>query len=258
MKKFAICSLILLAAASRLSAWGPLGHETVIAIAQRHISEKTKANIAKYFDYDIKKDAVWMDKHRRDEDIAYTTAWHVYNTDKQDRYDPNPRVTKGDCVSALYLAEYNLRHYKELSDSAVVMNVRMLIHFVGDLHCPVHPYIGYQRNFWECSLNGEKLKSFHALYDAIPNRMWPGMKADEIAAQLDDCGACKRHRIAKGNFCDWAKATSERCRAIYEINAPDTVELDPDTVEKSRGIVSLQIKDAGYRLARLLDEYFGK
>jgi len=258
MKK--LFAIIILAACACFysAAWGVLGHKTVIAIAERHLTQKTKANIAKYFDYDLKKDAVWMDHHRRDPEIAYTTAWHVYNVDSLHRYDPNPRLSKGDCIQALEIACYNLEHYKDLTDSAVVMNVRMLIHFVGDMHCPVHAYFPGPRAFWPCRLNGEEIKSFHNLYDAMPNRLWPDADPDDLAAQLDNCGACRRHRIAKGSLIDWAKSCGDRCAAIYDINPFLTKDLDPDTVEKSREIVSLQLRDAGYRLARLLNELFGK
>ena len=121
MKK--LFAIIVLAACACFysAAWGVLGHKTVIAVAERHLTQKTKANIAKYFDYDLKKDAVWMDHHRRDPEIAYTTAWHVYNVDSLHRYDPNPRLKTGDAIHALEIVDYNLGHYKELSDSAVVM-----------------------------------------------------------------------------------------------------------------------------------------
>ena len=257
MKKLAISLLTAAMFCLNLQAWGSLGHQTVIAVAQRHLTEKTKANIAKYFDYDLKKDATWMDAHRKDAPIAYTTSWHVYNVDENHNYDPNPRLAKGDAIHALQVVDYNLKHYKDLTDSAVVMNVRMLIHFVGDMHCPVHSYFPAPRNFWPCRLNGEEFKTFHGLYDGMPAKLWPGIKADELAAQLDNCNGCQRNRIAKGGPVEWAKACGDRNCYIYEINPPLTEELDPDTVEKSRELISLQLRDAGYRLAKLLNLYFG-
>ncbi len=258
MKRILATILLATVLCLNVSAWGRLGHQTVVAIAQRHLTEKTKAGIARYFDYDLKKDAVWMDKHRHDTPIEYTTAWHVYNVNDKHEYDPNPRLKKGDCIFGMYVADYNLRHYQELTDSAVVMNVRMIIHFVGDLHCPVHSYFPGPRNFWPCSLNGEQISTFHSLYDGMPDRLWPELSADELASLLDDCGRCKMRKIAKGSFIDWVKLIADRNAGIYDFNAPLTKELDPDTVEKSREIVALQLRDAGYRLARLLNEYFGK
>ncbi len=258
MKKLILSALMAAVLCLNLQAWGSLGHKTVIAVAQRHLTATTKANIARYFDYDLKRDATWMDSHRRDEDIAYTTAWHVYNVDENHNYDPNPRLDKGDAIFALQIADYNLKHYKDLSDSAVVMNVRMLIHFVGDMHCPVHSYFPGPRNFWAFKYRGEDYKSFHGFYDGMPALLWPGADPDELAAQLDNCNACQRRKIARGTLLDWAKACGDRSYGIYEINPPLTEELDPDTVEKSREIISLQLRDAGYRLAELLNRYFGK
>ena len=57
--------------------WGGVGHRVIVEIAQRNLTEKAKENISKYMDYDLKKEAVWMDVHRHDKPIAYTTSWHV-------------------------------------------------------------------------------------------------------------------------------------------------------------------------------------
>ena len=64
--------------------WGGVGHRVIVEIAQRNLTEKAKANIAKYMDYDLKKEAVWMDIHRHDEPIAYTTSCLLYTS-------PSPR-----------------------------------------------------------------------------------------------------------------------------------------------------------------------
>lgn len=258
MKKFIVSVIIAAFAFEGAAAWSTLGHETVVAIAQRHISKKTKENISKWFDYNLQKDARWMDTHRNDPDIAYTTAWHTYSVDSRHRYDPNPRLKKGDAIYAMQIADYNLRHYQELTDSAVVMNIRMLIHFAGDMHCPVHCYFEGIKTSGKRYLNGEEITSFHTLYDHMPEYLWPGMKPDDLAELLDDCGPAKRRRITRGTILDWVHATADRCAPIYDINAPSTKELAPDTVEKSRELVSLQLRDAGYRLAYLLDKYFGK
>lgn len=238
--------------------WGTLGHKTVIAIAQRHISDKAKEGIARYFDYNIQEDAVWMDKHRKDEPIAYTTAWHVYNVDENHRYDPSPRACKGDCIKGLHDAIWCLQDYKNLSDSAVVMNVRMLIHFAGDMHCPVHSYFPGPRNFWKCRIESINWSgSFHGLYDTIPELLYPGVAPDDLAEQLDNCSEEQIRQIQEGTLEDWAKSSADVNAAIYEINAPLTENLDPQTVEKSRSIVDTELRNAGYRLARLLEEIFG-
>ena len=238
--------------------WGNQGHQTVIAVAQRHLTGKTVENLSKYFEYDLKKDAVYMDKHRNDADIGYTTAWHVFNVGADHKYDPNPRLAKGDCIHALYIAGYNLSHYKELSDSAVVMNVRMLIHFVGDMHCPTHCYFPGPRCFWQCSLGTKYSGTFHGFYDKIPSMIYPETKPDDIAAALDNCTKGQIKKITRGCLLDWVEDCADTCAPIYDINPFLTENLDPDTVAKSREIVDTQLRNAGYRLACLLNLYFGR
>ncbi len=99
--------LLLLAASlcilcqQQAGAWGRLGHQVVIKVAERHLTDKAKRNIARYMPYDLKTDAVWMDHHRRDKGIDYTTAWHVYNVDENHEYNPNARLKQGDAIRAL-------------------------------------------------------------------------------------------------------------------------------------------------------------
>lgn len=240
------------------NAWGKLGHEIVIKVAERHLTEKAKRNIAKYMDYDLKTDAVWMDHHRRDKGIEYTTAWHVYNVDENHNYDPNPRLSKGDVITGLNVAEYNLSHYKELSDSTVLMNLRMLLHFVGDMHCPTHSYVPGPRCFWECTLNGKKQKSFHGVYDKMPDMLYGKRSAEEVAAEIDNAKKKEIKKIQAGTFFDWAKDCGDNNAVIYEWNPFNTEVLDPDTVELSRDLVDKQLRNAGYRLAYLLNKFFGE
>lgn len=259
MKKIIVfLSITLVMIPQAAFGWGGLGHRIVIAVAQRHLTEKTKENISRYMAYDLKKDAVWMDTHRKDEDISYTTAWHVYNVDDKNRYDPNPRLYKGDCINALYIVGYNLSHYEDLSDSAVVMNIRMLIHFAGDMHCPTHCYFPGPKCVWKCSLGDAYKGKFHSLYDKMPAMIYPGADPDEVAELIDNCSKSKIKSIVKGDLLDWVGSCAEVCRETYEINPPLTEELDPLTVEKSKEMVDTQLRNAGYRLAFLLNLYFGK
>ena len=55
---------------------------------------------------------------------------------------------------------------------------------------------------------------------------------------------------------DWAADTGEKIAPIYDINPFLTKELAPDTVERSKDMVDVQLRNAGYRLARLLNELF--
>lgn len=261
MKKLFFVALISLVSIQVVSAWGGLGHQTVIAVAQRHLTEKTKANIAKYFSYDLKQDAVWMDTYRRTEPIQFTTNWHTCYFDENMRYDPFylRKMETGDLVRALELAHDALSNgrYKNLSDEAVVFAVRILIHFVGDIHCPTHTVLPSAKNKELCMLNGKEY-TYHSVYDKMPNFIWGKTPADEVAAKIDNASKKERKAIVKGDAIDWLNTMVHDNAKIHEWNAPGVKVMRDDTVELSTELVNKQMRDGGYRLAHLLNMYFGK
>ena len=248
---------VAVALCSQAFGWGGVGHRTIVEIAQRNLTAKAKENISKYMNYDLKKEAVWMDEHRNDNPIAYTTSWHVYNIDERSVYDPNPRLYKGDCIHALKIADYNLRQYERLTDSAVVFNLRMLLHFVGDMHCPTHSYVPGPRCFWPCTLNGKEY-TFHGVYDKMPQLIHEGKKPDQIADELDTWKKSEIKKVTKGDLHDWVHEVGSDNAIIYKWNPHNTPVLDEKTIELSTELVNKQMQRAGYRLAYLLNLYFGK
>ena len=257
MKRIIIIAVFaLLTFTHNAFAWGEFGHKAIVEIAKRHLTEKAKQNIAKYFSYDITDDAVYMDDHRYDEPILYTKSWHVYNVDENGVYDMNPRIRKGDAVLSIKIADYNLSNLERLTDSAVVMNVRMLIHFAGDIHCPTHSFVPGPRCFWPCELNGKKYKSFHSVYDYMPDEVYEGMSYTELAAKLDNASKGEIKRIQKGYIHEWINEIGKRNSIIYKWNPHNTKVLNPKTIELSHELIDLQMRNAGYRLALLLNRYF--
>lgn len=258
MRRIIIATIVLLMAQPGLFGWGRPGHEIVIAIAKNHISETTRQNIARYMPYDMMKDAVWMDEHRNDAEIAYTTNWHVFSVDGKGKYDPNARLGKEDAIYALALADYNLSRLDELDDDTILFNIRVLIHMVGDMHCPTHTIYPKMPTSGKRYVGDVEIKSFHTLYDRMPTYIWGSKPSAEIAGEIDNAKKSYIRNAQKGCPVSWASDCAKRCEGIYEFNALDQVELDPATFEKSRDIVEAQLRDAGYRLASLLDKYFGK
>lgn len=57
---------------------------------------------------------------------------------------------------------------------------------------------------------------------------------------------------------EWANDIVKDNVMVYRWNLPETKILREDTVEISKNLVNLQMRNAGYRLAYLLNKYFGK
>ena len=255
---FTLLLAIVIIGIESASAWGKLGHDVIVEVAKRHLTENTKQNIAKYMPYDITSESIYMDIHRNDKEIGYTTAWHVYNVDENGEYDMNPRLYKGDAILAMKVVDHNFNKLDRLTDSAVVMNLRCLLHFAGDMHCPTHSYVPGPRCHWPCELNGKKHKSFHGVYDYMPVMLHPNKSCVDIAAEIDNASKGEIKKIQKGYLLEWVKDIGTRNAIIYKWNPHNTPVLNENTVELSRDLVNLEMRNAGYRLAYLLDSYFGK
>ena len=264
MKRLLIV-IALIAVSFSAQAWNKLGHRTVVEIAKRHMTEKTKENVAKYMPYDITKDALWMDANRgKKSKYRFSNSWHSYYYDAKFRHDPNVphKIVNGDTMRALDLATYNLGMYEELTDSAVIYNIRAILHFVGDMHCPSHcKYInGRDDAAPKVILKGQPMGSFHGFYDSMTEHIY-GWDKDpaELAAELDTYSKGKIKKTCKGNHYEWAKECMRLTNIIHQLNPNDgTADLRDDTIERSKDMVDTQLRHAGYRLAHLLNKYFGK
>src|SRR5438876_5203976 len=136
-------------------AWGCDGHRAVVFIAERLLPPATlaaaKQTLAasavdpslKHFCDPVPDDlladvALWADEYR---DVDSTTfGWHFVNvprsvaltTANEPKYCPG-----GNCVIDAIVAQYHA--LTTSSDTAVKANaLRFIIHFVGDLHQPLH------------------------------------------------------------------------------------------------------------------------
>ena len=264
MKKLLII-VVLAAIAYSAQAWNKLGHRTIVEIAKRHMTDKAKENVAKYMPYDITKDALWMDANRgKKSPYRFSNSWHSYYYDSKFRHDPNVphKIANGDTMRALDLVSYNLGMYEALTDSAVIYNIRAILHFVGDMHCPSHCKLigGRDDAAPKVVLKGQPMGSFHGFYDSMPEHIY-GWDIDpvKLAADLDTYSKGQIKKVCKGDHHEWAKECMRKTNVIHQWNPNNGKEevLD-DTIERSKNLIDTQLRHAGYRLAYLLNKYFGK
>lgn len=254
-------------------SWGVAGHKIVVEVAKRHLTKEAAENIAKLMPYDITNDASWMDTHRRDSNLMYAYYFHEQCIDLNTmEYDPNQHAACGDMMRALWLADYNLSHYRQVSDSIATLNLRMLLHFVGELHCPVHLGIPMQwapkppcrQDMGKWYWHGKAFKSFHSFIDGVPGRLYPGLNAAEIAEKIDNVSRRQAKAFVGGDFVDWTNDSAKSGYRIYDYypplwEIPDTPEpkyIPDDYIENIRGIITLELVKGGYQLAYLLNKYF--
>ena len=278
MKHLLTALLILVMPLVPAQAYWEYGHETVAQIAQTNMSAKARGNMQRLLRAapligtpkcplrDIKDASVWADCVRRDQlRWGYTSTWHYQNVDICKPFDLNSACAGGNCVSAQVD-----RNFALLKDASLPANIRLeafafLVHFVGDLHQPLHA--GDQED-----RGGNDLK---ASYGVMPgynlHSVWDGLLADRaisaapaIVRRFSDA---ERIAMGAGTTRQWSEENWTISRDIAYTRALDgnpcgakhaaPVNIDEADVAAARGALRLQVERGGLRLARLLNEALG-
>ena len=252
-------TLLLLCAAFLCSGtafgWGKIGHDAITYIAECNLTPRAKKNIEKYLGHSIVYDASWMDCYRHTPAYKHTSGWHGADVDAEGNYAPR---TRGDAVQCIEGAMEALKDYKNLDDSTVVVNLRYLIHLVGDMHCPVHVKYPGVKNF-KIYLDGREY-NYHSFWDSSAiemNHRWNYM---EWQHQLDRCTKREKKAIAAGTPRDWMAENARECRIIYVWAQPEQRFEKGETrdfLNIVHPLAERQILKAGYRLAAVLNGLFG-
>lgn len=251
-------SLVIGCAASAL-AFGRIGHDAVAYIAECNLTPTAKATIEKYLDgKSIVYYASWMDNIRLTPEYHHTDGWHSASVDAEGKH----KLWKDR-----YMAYVGINNemdkvedgkYKEMTDSAVAVSIKLLVHMVGDMHCPGHTFfedLSQNRYFY---LNGEKYK-FHKFWDTAIFDLSHKWYYVDYQYQLDRCSKGERESITEGSLVDWIEDNAQTLRPIYDVLTP---ERRFDKAETSALILEMgevaenQVLKAGYRLAHVLNSVF--
>jgi hypothetical protein len=140
MRRILAAVLLLSCTPSFGLAWGELGHRTVAEIAARYLTEQVAAEVQDLLGggpHAMAEVSVWADAIRDDRPETY--YWHVVEIRPNGvRYDRVRDCKNDDCI-----VEKIKEFARALGDRTTASPLRtealqFLIHFVGDLHMPLH------------------------------------------------------------------------------------------------------------------------
>lgn len=243
-------------------AWGQKGHDIIAYIAEQHLTDKAKTNIEKILDgKSIVYYSSWMDNLRSSPDwtMGYqsTSTWHYINIDEDQTLETMERNVNGDILTALDLIIDSLSHYKTLNDSLQRDYLKMIVHLVGDLHCPMH--VGRLSDRGGNNVLVKWFNSKSNLHSVWDTRIVDGVHAwsySEWQYNLDRCSEEQIAEYTKGTTTDWLLETHAITKKIYEESIPNE-NLSYKYIYIFREDVEQQLLKAGYRLAYLLNKLFG-
>lgn len=267
MKKIIFIALTLIMCSQAAFGWGRVGHATIAKIAEDHLTTKAKKLIDEYLDGEsIVKYASYADKHKNTLliDLGFdpvdwdriTTYPHTFESNLE--YVPfrgtndNGRYVK-NCVNYIEKLAKELENHKELSDSLRFHNIVMIVHFVGDMHCPEHIRyypVDMSTGKYDVTFMGEKT-TMHKIWDSQLIAALHTGDHNDVAARIDKYSKKEIAKISSGKPYDWAADCARVSKPVHDV--PEGAVLDKDYAEKQRATVESQLSKAGYRLAKILN-----
>lgn len=238
-------------------AWGGRGHSTIAALADRHLTDRARKNIQAYTGgRSIVYFAAWMDHNRRIAPYEETHFWHVdYNNDAL-RKDAEGNPAPPMCAYQANRVREEMTDFRSMSDSAVLINIKYLVHLLGDMHCPSH--VNYPASRAKIKLNGKKL-ALHKVWDSqVMGIMHPNLGAIEQAEMLDIIPEKEAAEIVKGSVYDWFAESELASKRAVELVPEDKNLTVASYLLEAEPIARLQMQKAGLRLAFVLNEIFDK
>lgn len=235
--------------------WGQKGHDVTAYIAECHLTPVAAQKIDKVLNgRSLVYYANWLDNASHTDDYAYTSTWHYLNVDEGYTLDTMPREEKGDVLSAVTILCDKLKS-GNLSPEAEHICLRMLIHLVGDMHCPMHAGHRTDRggNQVPVVLFGRP-SNLHSIWDTAlvdAAHKWGYM---EWQQQLDRPN-CDVETIQAGTPRDWMLETVELSKKVYA-TTPEGAKLSYDYLNDATPLIEQQFLRGGLRLARLLNEIY--
>jgi hypothetical protein len=273
--------LALLLAPTPAFAWWEYGHQTVARIAWIEVTPHTRAEIRRLMAHSrlletpecpartIEDLSVWPDCIKRYRDrFSYAYSWHFADVDICQPFDLHAACRDHDCVTDQIERNLRLVRDRTVPVRERLMALAFLVHFVGDLHQPLHASDHHDRGG-----NDERVA-----YGVIAGRtnlhmIWDGLLADraistppgEARGILSQLTPAERVAMRAGSVEDWARESWEASRRfVYgslvadpcATPIPAHAVVDEAMVRRLIPVLREQVARGGERLARLLDEAF--
>ena len=225
-------------------------------VAENHLTKRAAKRIAAVLEgYSPVYVSNWLDNASHTPEYAYTKTWHYLNVDEGETLESMPKNPDGDVLKAVTEIVARLKS-GGLTPTEEALNLRMLIHLVGDMHCPMHA--GHLSD-----LGGNRVSviyfgdatNLHSVWDTALVESAHRWSYAEWQREIDRLSKEEAAEVASGEPADWMRETLELCSEVYA-STPEGTKISYDYVAKYAPVIEQQFVRGGLRLARLLNEIY--
>ncbi|NYD88248.1 S1/P1 nuclease [Sphingomonas melonis] len=282
--RFVVAALPAFGFAAPASAYWEFGHQTIARIAYANVAPRTQVAIRKLLAETPRLDtpecpattiegaSTWADcvKPLKGPDgksrFGYAYSWHFQDVNICQPFTLEEACKDGNCVSAQITRDVAILKNRRASAKERAQALVFLIHFVGDLHQPLH---AGEKN----DKGGNDVAAAYGSYG--PKRfnlhsVWDGTLAERAITSgpslVRRYPAAEKRRIAAGTVTDWSRESWQVAHDVVYASAlrgdpcapsPAKVTLDEATIERIVPVARLEVERGGLRLAKLLDQALG-
>lgn len=256
------------------AGWGRQGHATVACIAEDHLTKTTKKcideilggeSIIQYASYadDMKKGIQidygydFTDGSKRVSSYPHTFEVNAETfRPTQGVYDDGRYVK--NCIYFIDKYAEELKNWREMSDSARFVELVHIVHWLGDMHCPMHiRYYPVDMNIGHIQVKwAGEMVDFHHFWDVEALVVKYPWSYSDIARLFDTYSKDEIKEIIKGTPDDWGEDSARASWPMHKIK--EGKKITGVWLTEQSPLVKSQIAKAGYRLAHELNMIFDK
>jgi hypothetical protein len=251
---------------SRAFAWGQEGHRIVCGIAWQHLTPQAQALVTQLLGTSDEKSFVdaclWADQVRSAR--PETSAFHFVNIPAnvagfdmaRDCSDPQRR-----CVTWAIAHFANIVGNVAAGDSARRDALRFVMHFVGDLHQPLHAGrpedLGGNQikvDFFGDAGSAQRRNNLHSVWDGQilhrANQNWP----DAVTFLNSQITADDLQQWQNLDVIGWTNESYRVCEDYVYRTLPAGAVIRNAYYQPALGFVEVQLQKGGVRLANVLNQ----
>lgn len=272
--RFARLLALLALLPTPLFAWGAKGHAVVAELAERGLSPNVAQQVRQLnFSSPLRNIASLPDDWRGDETNGLrqgdTGALHYSNIPNDQATFDRARDCKDDqCVVAAIEKYAAILKDKKLDRDKRREALVYLVHFVGDLHQPMHAAGGLVRDEKTGQMvpdrggNSVKIRflgietNLHSAWDSVLIDWGPANVDDYVDHLLTyEMRGRPVEELQRGSVVDWINES--HYAAVHDAYAIGNGTLGGEYAQKNIGIVYERLLRGGLRLRRMLEEALG-
>lgn len=239
-------------------AWGWEGHRIIAEIAAARLDPKAGEAIRSLLgDQSLADVANWADEIKSDRTYDWAKPLHYVNIPEGGSFKMDRDCAKTGCVVSAVLDYQAVLLDEKATPARRAEALKFLIHFVGDIHQPMH--VGRAKDRGGNDIKVEFFydrTNLHVVWDELlirhTRKPWREY-VEELRKRITPEKAAQWRRCM--DVCEWA-TESAKLAASHAYQVPKNGELAEEYFDRNIPVVEDRLSAAGVRLAAVLNGIF--